>query len=428
MKIFRWVLAAVLLLGVAWPAWPAGAAGTRFYNFTWSAHTTGHSTQDGSPAAEGDTTGSGLFTLTPDPTSSGDVRFTFEGPSGRGSGSFSGSNNGGIVNFPGRADTPLEASATATIKFFGPSLTNPESFIISGFSASQGGVNSFRGAGSPLTAAIAAPLWGASVSGTVSVGMEASLAGIPLTYRLFVDNTQVFNQTVSGGSASFAWDTKGTANGERTLAFGVFAADGTLIDSASIPVNVSNTAPALTASITSPAANATVGGTTTVAMAASGAAAGTTTFTLFADTAQVFSGATSGTTMSFSWNTTAVANGGHTLRLDVKDSAGRTATASRSVTISNGGLKVIFTGPAEGATVRGTVWTDIWVEGASGASNTFVLAVDGTVVARQTTSGVHVTLAWSSLSFPNGPHTMTATVTDATGKTGSASRKVNVAN
>ncbi len=39
-----------------------------------------------------------------------------------------------------------------------------------------------------------------------------------------------------------------------------------------------------------------------------------------------------------------------------------------------------------------------------------------------------MTLAWSSLNFPNGAHTMTGTVTDAAGKTGSASRKVNVSN
>ncbi|HEV8642511.1 MAG TPA: hypothetical protein VGV13_15570 [Methylomirabilota bacterium] len=101
------------------------------------------------------------------------------------------------------------------------------------------------------------------------------------------------------------------------------------------------------------------------------------------------------------------------------------------MTVANGtttGLKVIFTRPAEGATLGGTIWVDIWVEGASGTSNTFVLTVDGTVVARQTTSGVHVTMAWNSLNFPNGLRTMKATVTDATGKTGSASRTVNVKN
>jgi hypothetical protein len=431
--IFRWVLGALLLLGAASPA----AAQTRFYNFTWSAHTTGHSTQDGSPSSEGDTTGWGIMRLVSSTVEPGRIDVTFTGPGGSGGGFFdppgstSPDRGVGMIDFPGRTDSEGTTSAPASLKFFGQTFTSPSQFIINGFTASQGGVNSFWGAANPLTAAIASPLWGASVSGTVNVGMAAGLPGVPLNYQLFVDNTQVFNQTVSAGSASFAWNTNGTASGSHTLSFGVFATDGTLIDSASIPVNVTNLAAPLTASIPSPTEGSTVSNTATVSMAASGAAPGTLTFTLFVDTTPVFTGSTSGGGAAFDWNTRTVADGAHTLRVDVRDSAGRTATTSRKVTVANWtttGLKVIFTRPAEEATLGGTIWVDIWVEGASGTSNTFVLAVDGTVVARQTTSGVHVTLAWSSLNFPNGLRSMTARVTDATGKTGSASRTVNVKN
>ena len=88
---------------------------------------------------------------------------------------------------------------------------------------------------------------------------------------------------------------------------------------------------------------------------------------------------------------------------------------------------MVFTRPAAGATVSGTVWTDVWAENFEGTSNTFTLSIGGTTVASGT-GGNHVTLAWNSLAIPNGPITLTGTVRDAAGHVGTGTRSLVVGN
>ncbi|HVG79839.1 MAG TPA: hypothetical protein VNF03_16960, partial [Patescibacteria group bacterium] len=83
--------------------------------------------------------------------------------------------------------------------------------------------------------------------------------------------------------------------------------------------------------------------------------------------------------------------------------------------------RVFITSPATGATVSDTVWTDVWVENFAGTSNAFTLTVGGTVVAQGTATN-HATLAWDSSSIPSGAITLTATVRDASGHVGVATR------
>ena len=89
--------------------------------------------------------------------------------------------------------------------------------------------------------------------------------------------------------------------------------------------------------------------------------------------------------------------------------------------------RVFMTSPAAGATVNGTVWTDVWVENVVGTSNAFTLSVGGTVVAQGTASN-HATLPWDSRSIPDGAITLTATVRDAAGHVGAATRGLIVLN
>jgi hypothetical protein len=91
-------------------------------------------------------------------------------------------------------------------------------------------------------------------------------------------------------------------------------------------------------------------------------------------------------------------------------------------------LRVAITQPTGGATVGGTAWVVLWVEGASGSSNTFSLSVNGTPVGSQTTSGRGpVSIPWTT-SGANGSRTLTAIVRDASGNTGRASVTVTVRN
>jgi hypothetical protein len=97
-------------------------------------------------------------------------------------------------------------------------------------------------------------------------------------------------------------------------------------------------------------------------------------------------------------------------------------------------VKVFITQPKAGATVSGTVWVTLWAEGTSGASNVFTLSADGKQVGSQTTSSRGpVTIPWptkpvGATPLPNGSHTLTGTVRDATGNTGTTSITVILKN
>jgi hypothetical protein len=94
-----------------------------------------------------------------------------------------------------------------------------------------------------------------------------------------------------------------------------------------------------------------------------------------------------------------------------------------------GSLRVFITQPRASATVAGTVWVVLWVEGTSGTSNVFTLSADGRQVGSQTTGARGpVTLPWNTTTTPNGAHTLTATVRDAGGNSGVLNVSVLVRN
>ncbi len=89
-------------------------------------------------------------------------------------------------------------------------------------------------------------------------------------------------------------------------------------------------------SITAPANNATVSGTTTITVTASDPA-GVTKIELYIDGSLITSD-TNATSLSYAWNTTAVANGSHSLQSKAYDATGLVGTsAAVSVTVNNGG-------------------------------------------------------------------------------------------
>jgi hypothetical protein len=267
------------------------------------------------------------------------------------------------------------------------------------------------------------------VSGTVTVAMSESNGTGTISWTLQLDGgaTPIFSTSNTGPTASFAWNTSGVAPGPHTLTLTVQDGGGR---TATATRNVTvTTAPPLTAPFTSPAEGATVSGPITVSVSESNGT-GTISWTVRLDggSTPIFSTSNTGPTASFTWDTSSVAPGSHTLNLTVQDGGGRTATATRTVTVQSvGTIKVFITQPAEGATVTGTVWFTTWLENAAAGSRTLTLSIDGVAVATtSTTSNGPISMTWNSTAASGGTHTATVSVRDSVNNTGSANRTVVV--
>ena len=114
---------------------------------------------------------------------------------------------------------------------------------------------------------------------------------------------------------------------------------------------------------------------------------------------------------------------------DGQTSAARTFTINPSGGGGGDTIKVFITEPANGSTVRGTVWFTVWVENAAAGSKTVTLSVDGTTITSTTgTANGPYSLPWSTTTADNGARTATVTVRDSANATGRASITLNVAN
>lgn len=195
------------------------------------------------------------------------------------------------------------------------------------------------------------------------------------------------------------------------------------------PPTTDTTAP--TVSLTSPAASATVSGTA-VSLAATATDNTAVSRVDFTVDGTVVNGDTS-SPYSFSWNSSSIANGSHSIGATAYDAAGNKASATRTVTVSNTvaptdttAPTVSFTSPAANASVSGTA---INLE-ATATDNIAVsrvdFTVDGTVVNSDTASPY--LFSWNSVTTNNGAHTLGATAYDAAGNKTSSTHSVTVSN
>ncbi|HSW85415.1 MAG TPA: Ig-like domain-containing protein [Candidatus Saccharimonadales bacterium] len=275
----------------------------------------------------------------------------------------------------------------------------------------------------PPTVSITSPTNNATVSGQVPITANASdnVGVSQVTFQ--VDGTT--KSTVTASPYSYTWDSTVVANGTHTI--NVIATDAAGNNSnSSITVNVNNgdkTPPVV--SITNPTNNATVSGSTSISANASDNV-GVTGVTFQIDGAtKVVDNASP---YSYSWDTTTITNGAHTITAIASDAAGNTSTNTININVSNADTippTVSLTSPANNATVSGGVSI------AANASDNIGVAqvafqVDGLTKAADTASPY--TYTWDSSLVTNGSHTITAVATDAAGNTASNSVVVNVSN
>ncbi len=265
------------------------------------------------------------------------------------------------------------------------------------------------------------PAANAIVSGLTTLTWSAAGGSGPYTYRLTVDGTTVY----SGPNRTIAWNTTTVTNGSHT--FAVTATDSAAkTGTASRVVRVSNAA-APTVTFSAPAANATVKGSATVTWAASGGSGTGYTYKLAVDGITVYSG----TSKAFTWNTTTATNGSHTLVVTVTDSAARTATASRVVTVSNAatttGLVAAFTSPTAGAMLGCSQTIGMQVTGSTASTRTFKFYVDIYLVSETTVTGTTASYVLDTNWWAgSGPHTLKLEVTDSAGRNATTTMPVNV--
>jgi hypothetical protein len=313
----------------------------------------------------------------------------------------------------------------------------------------------------PLSAAFAAPAAGATVSGATTVTMSAAGGTAPYTYTLALDGTTL----ASGASTSYTWNTTTMTNATHTLTLTARDAAGA-VASATRTVTVSNsvTSPTptpappngtLTVAISQPTSGTTVRGGAWAVVWINGASGGANSVTLSLGGRTVGSTTTaSAGPISLPYDSTPSADGVQMLTASVRDATGNTGTWSVSINVANGAtpptpaptpaptptpapapptpaaaLSVFITQPTNGTTVSGTVWPTVWVEGLSGASNTFTISVNGQLVASQVTSSRGpVTVPWITTGTANGSASLTATVRDANGNAGATTINVSVRN
>jgi hypothetical protein len=273
---------------------------------------------------------------------------------------------------------------------------------------------------------------GASLSGSVSVGAPFRIvSGASFTLAAAAtQNVVVRFQPTTGGT--FAGNVNVTAAGD-TLSRGV---SGTATGAVSSPVSPPPSG-SLKVAMTAPKAGATVSGTAWVVLWVEGTSGSANVFTLSAAGKVVGSQTTSSRgPVTIPW--TPAVNGSTTLAASVRDATGRTGSSTIQVNVQgasgvvtsplpppppSGTLRVAITEPKGNALVRRGATVTLWVEGASGSTNSFNLVANGKYVSGLVTaSRGPVTIPWTATT--NGTNTLTAWVRDGAGRTGSASIQV----
>ncbi len=182
--------------------------------------------------------------------------------------------------------------------------------------------------------------------------------------------------------------------------------------------------------ITNPAEGDTVSGTVTVTADAADDN-GVSQVEFFIDGGSIGIDSDGSDGWSASWDTTAYADGDHTVEAVATDSAGQTASDSISVTVDNGTAddppSVIITNPADGDTVSGTVSVTADASDDDGVTQVEFF-VDGGSIGTDSDGSDGWSVDWDTSTVSDGDHSVSAEATDSAGQTASDSISVNVDN
>jgi thermitase len=227
----------------------------------------------------------------------------------------------------------------------------------------------------------------------------------------YLTNAQL--QTVLQQSA----DDLGTTGWDKYFGYGKVNAYQAALQAQSIVVDT--TPP--TCSITSPSGGATVSGTTTVSVSA-GDNVGVSRVELYVDNR--LNSTLNSAPYNFSWNTTSVANGSHTLAARAYDAAGNLGVStSVTVTVSNTTATdttpptCTIISPASNTQVSGTITVSVSAGDDVGVVKV-QLYLDGKLAGTDTSSPWY--FSQNTRKWKSGSHTLQAFAFDAAGNKGSS--------
>ncbi len=267
------------------------------------------------------------------------------------------------------------------------------------------------------TVSVTAPANNSSVSGTVSVTASASDSIGVSKVEFYVNGT--LQSTDVSTPYLYSWNTASLAAGSYTLMAMAYNAAGNAVQSANVSVNVVQNTTAPTVSVTAPANNATVSGTTTITASASDNV-GVTKVEFYEN--GILLTATNVSPYSYSWNTATLTNGTYALTAKAYDAANNVGQSSTvTVKVNNPDTiapTVSITAPASNATVSGTVSVTATAGDNVGVSKV-EFYVNGTLQATDTTAPY--TFNWNSASLTNGAYVLSAKAYDAAGNVGQSS-------
>ena len=252
----------------------------------------------------------------------------------------SASDNLGVVKVEWYLDGALAASSTnpspafswdTTASTNGPHALKAKAYDAAGNTGTSSSVSVTIQNPAPDTTrpsvTVTAPLDGTTVSGMITVNVNAS-------DNVGVTKVEWYLDGLLAGStatvpASFSWKTTGATNGTHKVQAKAYDAAGNVGVSSLVTVTVQNALKAPPASqITSPNTGATISTKSTKVYVAATDGVGVTRVDLIVDgtlySSNVDSSPTPSWNTTFSWNTTKLAKGSHTLKSIAYDAAGNT--------------------------------------------------------------------------------------------------------
>ncbi len=271
----------------------------------------------------------------------------------------------------------------------------------------------------PPTVSITTPATNTTISGTVSVTASAT-DNVGVTKVEFYLNG-VLQTSDASTPYVYSLNTTSLASGTYTLMAKAYDAAGNVAQSSNVTVTVVNDTTAPTVSLTAPANNATVSGTTTITASASDNV-GVSKVEFYRSGTLLY--ATNVAPFSYGWNTTTVANGSYTLTAKAYDNTGNVAqSANVQVTVNNTvadttAPSVSISSPAAGSTVSGAVTVS-----ATASDNIGVSKVEFYLnnVLQTTDTASPYSFSWNTASAVDGVYSLTAKASDASGNSGSSS-------